>query len=124
MARVKFATQTSGWEHLLVTVETNKTELSFLDTPRAQLALVLDRAKDASLRQDAFKSQFQQATRDLEKALSEGGDLATRLRNGIRTQYGTRGEKLTEFGLQPRRKSQKTKAKTGPAPAVPAVTKP
>jgi hypothetical protein len=121
MPGVVFAKQTTEWERLMVTVETNKTELSFLDPQRSQLALVLDRAKEAGLRQDAFKAQFQQATRDLEKALSEGGDLATRMRNGIRTQYGMRGEKLTEFGLQPRRKR---KAKTEPAPAEPATTKP
>jgi 23S rRNA G2069 N7-methylase RlmK/C1962 C5-methylase RlmI len=124
MPRVKFANQTTEWEHLLATVETNQTALSFLEPQRLQLASVLDRAKDASLRQDAFKSQFQQATRDLEKALSEGQDLATRLRNGIRTQYGLRSEKLAEFGLQPRRKPQKSKQEPTPTPATPVATKP
>jgi len=128
MPRVTFANQTTEWEHLLVTAETNKADLSFLEPQRSQLTSVLDRAKDASLRQDAFKAQFQQATRDLEKALSEGRDLATRMRNGIRTQYGLRGEKLAEFGLQPRRKPQKSKqkAKQGSTPdsATPAATKP
>lgn len=124
MPRVTFANQTTEWEHLLVTVETNQTALSFLEPQRSQLASVLDRAKDASVRQDAFKAQFQQATRDLEKALSEGGDLATRLRNGIRTQYGLRSEKLAEFGLQPRRKPQKAKPEPAPTPATPVATKP
>ncbi len=45
--------------------------------------------------------------------MKEGRELATRVRNGIRTQYGLKGEKLTEFGLKPRRKPQK-KAKPGP----------
>ncbi|MEA2599171.1 MAG: hypothetical protein QOF89_163 [Acidobacteriota bacterium] len=122
MAKVKFAKTTTGWEQLLVTVETNKTELSFLEPQRSQLAGVLDRAKDARFRQDAFKAQFQQATRDLEKATAEGQDLAVRLRNGIRMQYGLRGEKLVEFGLQPRRKQQR--AKTEPTPANPIGPKP
>lgn len=124
MAKVTFANETTGWEQLLVTVETNKADLSFLDPQRTQLTLVLDRAKDARLRQDAFKAQFQQATRDLEKSMSEGRDLATRLRNGIRTQYGLRGEKLAEFGLQPRRKPQKAQQKAKPEPTPPVATKP
>jgi hypothetical protein len=119
MARVGFANQTTEWEHLATTVEVNKTDLAYLESPRSLLLAALDRAKEANLRQSTFKAQFQQATRDLEKALSEGADLATRLRNGIRTQYGLRGEKLTEFGLQPRRKkAKKSNPEQNPTPAT------
>lgn len=119
MSRVAFADETTEWEHLMTTVEVNKTELSFLDSPRSALGPVLERAKEANLRQSTLKAQVQQSTRDLEKAMAEGRELATRLRNGIRTQYGLRGEKLTEFGLQPRRKTKakKTNPEQNPTPA-------
>jgi len=119
MSRVAFADETTEWEHLMTTVEVNKTDLSYLESPRSALLAVLERAKEANLRQGTFKAQFHQATRDLEKALTEGKELATRLRNGIRTQYGLRGEKLTEFGLQPRRntKTKKTSPAQNPTPA-------
>ena len=47
--------------------------------------------------------------------MADAQELVTRLRNGIRTKYGLRSEKLTEFGMQPRRFPGK-KAKVKPAP--------
>jgi hypothetical protein len=104
MPNTSFAGLISEGEHLLVTTEANAADLAFLEGPRSQLQAALEGAKAASVRQAAFKAQFQQATRDLEKYLSESRDLMTRLRNGVRTQYGLKQEKLAEFGLQPRRK--------------------
>ncbi|HSS47766.1 MAG TPA: hypothetical protein VLX28_02360 [Thermoanaerobaculia bacterium] len=92
---------------MATTVDINKADLAHLEPQRARLALVADGAKATKLRQEAFKAQVQQSTRDLETLMKEGRDLATRLRNGIRTQYGLKSEKLTEFGLKPRRKPQK-----------------
>jgi hypothetical protein len=111
MPNSTFANTTTEWGKLLVTIEANKAELPYQEERRAQLASIMERAQEASIRQAAFKAQFQQATRDVEKMLSEGWDVATRLRNGIRTQYGLKAEKLAEFNLQPRRKPQKSLAK-------------
>ena len=108
---------------MAVTVDVNKADLAHLEPQRARLAVVGDGAKAAKIRQEALKAQFQQATRDLEAFRTEGRDLFSRLRNGIRTQYGTKSEKLAEFGMKPRRKPQK-KAKPGPVaqPTPVAVT--
>lgn len=116
MPRTAFLSTTGVWENLAVTVDVNAAELGYLAEPRVQLLAILDAAKAASVRQAALLSQYQQATRDLEKLLSEGGDLATRIRNGIRMQYGTKAEKLTEFGMNPRRKRSRPK-KEEPVPA-------
>jgi hypothetical protein len=118
MPNTSFAGLISEGEHLLVTTEANAADLAFLEGPRSQLQAALEGAKAASVRQAAFKAQFQQATRDLEKFLTESRDLMTRLRNGVRTQYGLKQEKLAEFGLQPRRKrAPKTKPpETGSTP--------
>lgn len=104
-------------DHLLVTIQANSTDLAHLEDTRSQLAGALDVAKAASVRQDTVKSLFQQATRDLDKAMADAQELITRLRNGIRTKYGLRSEKLTEFGMQPRRfAGKRVKAKPAPVP--------
>src|SRR5829696_7814377 len=116
MPSSSFANTTTEWGKLLVTVEVNKTELPYLEERRVQLASIMERLQEASIRQATFKAQFQQATRDVEKMLSEGRDVATRMRNGIRTQYGLKAEKLAEFNMQPRRK-QKSLAKRRKRPS-------
>lgn len=124
MPKASFAQVMGEWEQLLVTVAANATDLTYLEGRRAQLEEVMEGAKTASIRQAALKAQLQQATRDLEGFLSNGRDLATRLRNGIRNQYGLKGEKLTEFGLQPRRRPQKPKtppSEPAPEPAPKAL---
>jgi uncharacterized protein involved in exopolysaccharide biosynthesis len=120
MPKTSFADQITGWEKLTVTTDANKDELPFLTDMRSQLAAVVAGAKEASIRQDAFKAQVQQASRDLDEFKAKGKDLATRLRNGVRAQYGLKGEKLTEFGMKPRRKPQKAK----PEPAAPPTPVP
>ena len=118
MPRGSLADLMAEGDHLVVTVEANGAELAFLDPMRLQLLDALDGLKTTSVRQDVFRAQFQQSTRDLEKYLAECRDLITRLRNGIRTQYGLKQEKLVEFGLQPRRRrAPRTKPpETGPTP--------
>jgi len=112
----------TDWEQLLTKVTANATDLSFLEDSHATLTTVLQGAKDASARQSTFRAQLQQATRDLEDNLAKGRDLATRLRNGIRTRYGLKAEKLSDFNLRPRRPGQKAKTPT-PVPAPPAAAK-
>ncbi len=111
------------WETLLETIQTNAEDLPFLGPYRTQLTGELDGLKAASLRQGTFKAQFQQATRDVEGHRKRGQDLATRLRNGIRSAYGMTAEKLTEFGLQPRRNRPKKKPQeTGSSPTAPTAS--
>ncbi|HYX24011.1 MAG TPA: hypothetical protein VFC23_07640 [Thermoanaerobaculia bacterium] len=116
--------ETGEWDHLSATVDVNKADLGFLEPHHAQLMAAREAAKAAMIRQDAFKSQLQQATRDLEKAMGDGREAATRVRNGIRAQYGLKAEKLAEFGLQPRRKPQKAKKQAKPAPTPGPVAQP
>jgi hypothetical protein len=102
-------------DHLLATVQANSADLAHLEETRLQLATSIGVARAVSIRQDTAKALVQQATRDLEKSMADTQELVTRLRNGVRTQYGLRSEKLTEFGMQPRRAPVR-KAKEKPAP--------
>jgi hypothetical protein len=117
--------ETIDWDHIAATVAANP-ELKHLEDMRQELVTVTGETKAASVKQSTLRAQLQQTTRDLEKLRTRGTDLATRLRNGIRAQYGLRGEKLTEFGLQPRRKrtpKTKTPVKAPPSPAPEASTR-
>ena len=115
------------WDTLLITIEVNKVDLGFLELLRTDLGKELGGLREASIRQKSFKAQVQQATRDIEGYLSRGTDLANRLRNGIRTFYGIKGEKLTEFGLKPRRppkRKPQESASSKKAPAAASTTEP
>ena len=124
MPNSSFAGITTDWQQLLTKVTANATDLAFLEDTRAALATVLQGAKEANGRQFTFKAEFQQATRDLESHLAAGKDLATRLRNGIRTRYGLTGEKLTDFQLRPRRTRKVKKATPAPVPPPPVEPAP
>ena len=118
MPNSSFANTMTDWDKAIASTENNLAELPHLAELRTQLIAARDGAKEANLRQSAAKAQKQQATRDLEDFLERGGDLFTRLRNGVRMQYGLKGEKLSEFDMQPRRKPQKAKAEPT-APSTP-----
>ena len=123
MPNTSFADVMTEADVLLVKVQANAADLAHLETNRSRLAAALEGAKEASIRQAASKAQVQQATRDLEGFLSELKEQVTRMRNGIRHQYGLKSEKLVEFGLQPRRKPQRSK-ENGPAPTPPPTPAP
>ncbi|HEX7185129.1 MAG TPA: hypothetical protein VF756_25095 [Thermoanaerobaculia bacterium] len=115
----------TGWDHSLAAAEANKEALPFLEPVMTELATVSVAFKDARSRQDHHRAEFQQATRDMERLKARGIELATRLRNGVRTQFGLSSEKLAEFGMQPRRPPQRKKATAKPPePAPPAQTAP
>ena len=107
MASQAFPNETGSWGQMAVTVDVNKVDLAHLEPQRARLAVVSESAKATKVKQEALKAQVQQTTRDLEGLMKEGRDLFSRLRFGVRTQYGLKSEKLTEFGMKPRRKQQK-----------------
>jgi hypothetical protein len=52
----------------------------------------------------ALQANTLRATQDLNIALDQGSALASRLRAWIHGQYGSRGDKLIEFGMKPRLK--------------------
>ena len=123
MPRDSFAALMGQGDHLLVTVQANSADLAHLEETRLQLATTMDAARAASVHQDTVRALFQQSTRDLEKTMADARELITRLRNGIRTKYGLRSEKMTEFGMQPRRVPVR-KAKQKPAPVAQPVPAP
>lgn len=78
-------------------------EMAPFEPLRAQLEIERAGLIDATNRQAALKFETQDTTREIDGHVARGRDLATRLRDAIRAQYGREDEKLTEFGLNVRR---------------------
>ena len=101
------------WDVILVAAESNSSEPGFEDL-RVRLESAFESAKNALAQQALMRSQLQQATRDLESFMADGKEAFSRLRLVVKGRYGLKAEKLAEFGLQPLRPPQKSKAKETP----------
>lgn len=102
MATTSYADFIAHWEKLDTRVLVNP-ELSKFETLRARLEAERLGLVEATTRQAALKAQSQKASRDIDGFVARGRDLATRLHDAIRSEYGRTAENLTEFGLNPRR---------------------
>ncbi|HSG41060.1 MAG TPA: hypothetical protein VLE27_15590, partial [Thermoanaerobaculia bacterium] len=100
---------------LATSLEANTADLQHLEAHRARLAELLNRAQALSSQQAALTASKQEVSKELLGVIAEGRKLATFLRVGVRQHYGTRAEKLVEFGLQPFRGRRR------PAAAEPPV---
>ncbi|MFL6194221.1 MAG: hypothetical protein ACJ75H_08625 [Thermoanaerobaculia bacterium] len=114
MARTSLADVIKEWKQLLATVAANKADLPTLEEYRVQLETELAGAEEESIRQATLQAGVQQTTRNLEGFLTRGREAAVRMRSGIRSKYGLKSEKLTEFGMKPQRKRKASKEKPPP----------
>lgn len=120
MARTSFADLVVDWEQLSVALAANKGDLPHLEALGTDLQALLEKARNLSILQDAQKAVVQQTTKEMTGAIDQGKLLATQLRAGVLSFYGSRSEKLTEFRMKPyRRRVRATKTKA-PAPAPPS----
>ena len=111
MPNRSYAEFATDWERLLKAIDANETDLTFLVDLRSQLATVLEGLKAGIGQQGDVLSQYRQATRNVESSLGQGKELSLRLRNGLRMKYGTRAEKLLQFGLQPFRPQDRARVR-------------
>ncbi len=105
-------------ERMFGALEANVTDLDHLQGSREKLGSQLDLAREVFRQQSAHTAGKQEASRQLKQIMSDLGKLVSFLRHGVKEHYGTRSEKLVDFGLTPFR-SQPRRAET-PAPAPPA----
>jgi chromosome segregation ATPase len=103
MPKESLALTLTQWEQLIGACEANAEELTPLLELREELLDLSERAKELSVRQDALNAQKQQVTRDLDQVKQRGREIALQLRDGVRSRYGKRSAKLTEFGMRPRK---------------------
>ena len=115
-------------------LEANMAELPQMQVPLQKIDVVLAGLKDLSARQASLTADKQEVTKRLQEVNREGQRLLTFVDSGIREHYGTRSEKLVEFGQQPFRSQPRLKLvgldgkpvvkrkKSADAPAEPPAT--
>src|SRR5688500_1629991 len=102
MARNAYDSMLKHWSELEGNVAVVP-ELAFLEPKRAELEAEEKGLREALDRQAAGKTQFHEATREIEGHVARGKELAVQLHDGIRSHYGRSGEALNLFRLRPRR---------------------
>lgn len=110
----RYADHIKEWDDLTVSLAPSATEAPQIELQRVALQKLLDQAKDLTMQQALFQAQKQEASQQLQTAISEGKRLATVLRATVKQHYGIRNEKLAQFGMQPFR----GRTKKQPAPAT------
>lgn len=101
MARETYGETLTGWQELAASLEANTGDFPHLEAQRLRLAELLRQAQILGNQQAALTASKQEVSKQLLAVIDEGRKLATFLRVGIRQRYGTRAEKLIEFGLRP-----------------------
>jgi hypothetical protein len=109
-------------ENLLKKLETYPDEFPQFSVPRVKLQTLLTEIVTLSNDQATYRFNKQQTSKRLAAALEEGRKLLNFFWVGLREHFGTRNEKLVEFGLQPFRGRARSKEdSTLRKPKKPAV---
>ena len=102
MHNASFSDHLASWDRLARGVSSRAAEVrTLMLSQREELIQARNRAWEAHLRQLAAKAAAQQATRDLEAAMEEAHEVATRLRCSLWGQYGRESPHLHVFGMRP-----------------------
>jgi hypothetical protein len=102
-------------------LEGSVSEVPHLEAGRVALGDKLDLAQDLAKQQAALIATKQELSRQLKTAITDVRLLATVVRKGVKQHFGSRSEKLAEFGLQPFR-GRKSKTASTPAPETPPAS--
>ena len=114
----------SGWQELASSLSANAADIPHLEGHRAQLTDLLKQAQDLTTQQAALTASKQEATKKLQGVMDEGKKVASFLRAGVRQRYGSRAEKLVEFGLRPFRGLRQKKSDPSTPEVKPPASKP
>jgi hypothetical protein len=101
-----------------------------MEVPRQRGAVILTEMKELGVKQASLTADKQEVSKRLATLNREAKVLMTSMDSGLRAQYGTRSEKLVEFGRKPLRSQPRVKlvlvdekgqpVKPGATPAEPA----
>ena len=117
----KYSDKTTRWEQLLTSVAANAEELGpAVQAERTALEQALAEAKQLDIQQDLLRAQSTETTRRRKEIDVRGEELRRRLSAIVRGKYGTRNNKLKEFGLEPFKPTNRRK----PEPEAPEAPVP
>jgi hypothetical protein len=109
MPKNSFTDDTGDWSQILLSVGKRDGEVPFLKELLAELRLILATVTKLDTERLQLKARSQQISRDLDALRNRGRNVTGRIRSGLKTQYGTDSEQLTEFGVNPRRRKVRTR---------------
>ena len=130
MAGTTFAETEKNLDLRVQALEANKEELPHMEVPRQKGAAILTEMKGLRAKQASLTADKQTASKRLAVLNNEAQILMTSIDAALRSHYGTRSEKLVEFGRLPFRSQPRIKLvevavppeKPGAAPAEPPAS--
>jgi hypothetical protein len=108
------------WDALLGAVDANASLLPGVDDLKAALEQLLTDGRAAKVQQASLGSNRQAETQNVNQIMSDGQEMARKLRAFVFSHLGSRTDLVKQFGLPVNRKSKKKKAD----PAVPETPPP
>lgn len=109
MGATTFAETERSLELRLKALEMNQEELPHMELPRQRGAAILAQMKELKVKQASLAADKQGVSKRLAALNNEAQILMTSMDAGIRSHYGTRSEKLVEFGRKPFRSQPRVK---------------
>jgi len=103
-------------------VNANAADLAHLEGARLHLEKIVADIEGITQQQAALTASKQEASKQLQKLLVQGKRVASGMTKFLQDHYGTRSEKLAEFGLQPFRGRKPRVAKSPEPPPTPTPT--
>jgi hypothetical protein len=96
-----YGQDTKRWERRSKALDANIADLPHLEVKNGRLKELLTLAVDLTAEQASLTARKQEVSKRLALIIQEGNALAAFLDAGVKQHYGSRAEKLVEFGLQP-----------------------
>ncbi len=134
MGATSFSETEKNLDLRLRSIEENQADLPHLEVPRQRGAAILTEMRELRVKQASLTADKQEASKRLAVLNNEALILMTSMDSAIRAQYGTRSEKLVEFGRKPFRSQPRIKVvlvdengqpvKPGPTPEEPPEPSP
>lgn len=118
MATTNIASFTTELVQIVSAIEANLGDFPHVESERLELKGLTQEIIDLTRQQDALNAKSQQTTKDLIEKKDRSQVLFVQLRNAVKSKYGTRNEKLTEFRLRPLGGRRAVKPKVKPPKAT------
>lgn len=89
------------WELLLAGLEANRHELGHMEFARVHLTEQIKDLGAEQTRRATLQAEVLKSSRTIRSNLRSGKEFASRVANALRAHYGSRSDKLIEFGFKP-----------------------
>jgi hypothetical protein len=109
-------------ERMSAALAANVADVPHLEPYRDKLDSMLEQMSELMAQQDALTANKQSVSKQIQSIHADGTRLIHLLRNAVKEHYGTRSEKLAEYGVQPFRGRPRRLEGTVPTPTPPPPT--